>query len=181
MFFRFAFPLLSMADVALETAVRLVIAVALSFLVGEVIIRVISRAAKRAKLPNPTIRSVREVITAVWVIVSFAWILNILGLTDLLTSLTVSGIIGLAISLGLQTTLANVIAGVFLLQDNALHSGDMILIAGIKGEVVKLGLRNTWLRTEAGDIVIISNSTLSAGPLTNFTAKERLNRRLAQS
>jgi small-conductance mechanosensitive channel len=163
----------------LDTSIRLLLAVGVSFLVGELAIRVISKAARRAKISNPTIRSIREVITALWVVISFAWIFQILGLTSLITSLTVSGIIGLAISLGLQTTLSNIIAGIFLLQDNALHTDDAISIGGITGKVVKLGLRNTWLKTEKGDIVIISNSSLSAGPLTNYTAKERLNKKLA--
>ncbi len=129
-------------------------------------------------MPKPVTRNVREVITAVWFVISLAWVLQILGLTSILTSLTVSGIVGLTISLGLQTTLSNVIAGIFLLQDNALHTGDKILIGTVKGEVVKLGLRNTWLRNETGEIVIISNSSLSNGPLTNYTAKDRLNKKL---
>jgi small-conductance mechanosensitive channel len=161
-----------------ETIISLVLAVGLSFLVGELIIRAITKGARRAKISKPAIRNIREVITALWVTVSIAWIFEILGLTSLITSLTVSGIIGLAISLGLQTTLSNVIAGIFLLQDNALHTGDTISIGSITGEVAKLGLRNTWLRTGKGDIVIVSNSSLSAGPLTNYTAKERLNKKL---
>lgn len=161
-----------------ELALEVVLAVLISFIVGEVVIRFITRIAKRAKVPKIVTRNVREVITTIWFVISLAWVLQILGLTSILTSLTVSGIIGLAVSLGLQTTLSNVIAGIFLLQDNALHTGDKILIGTVKGEVVKLGLRNTWLRNETGEIVIISNSSLSNGPLTNYTAKDRLNKKL---
>jgi small conductance mechanosensitive channel len=167
-----------MANPILETIVSLIIAVGISFLIGELTIRAITKAARRAKITNPVIRNIREVITAIWVVISFAWIFQILGVTSLITSLTVSGIIGLAISLGLQTTLSNLIAGVFLSQDNALYTDDAITIGGITGKVVKLGLRNTWLKTEKGDIVIISNSSLSAGPLINYTAKERLTKKI---
>jgi small conductance mechanosensitive channel len=167
-----------MANPIIETIVRLILAVGISFLVGELAIRAITKAARRAKINNPVIRPIREVITALWIVISVAWVLQIVGLTSLITSLTVSGIIGLAVSLGLQTTLSNIIAGIFLLQDNALHSEDIISIGGITGKVVKLGLRNTWLKTEKGDLVIISNSSLSAGPLTNYTAKERLKKKI---
>lgn len=162
----------------IELILEVILAVLLSFIVGELVIRSITKLARRANVPKPVTRNVREVITAVWFVISLAWVLQILGLTSILTSLTVSGIVGLAISLGLQTTLSNVIAGIFLLQDNALHTGDKILIGTVKGEVVKLGLRNTWLRNETGEIVIISNSSLSNGPLTNYTAKDRLNKKL---
>lgn len=162
----------------IELILEVILAVLLSFIVGELVIRSITKLARRANVPKPVTRNVREVITAVWFVISLAWVLQILGLTSILTSLTVSGIVGLTISLGLQTTLSNVIAGIFLLQDNALHTGDKILIGTVKGEVVKLGLRNTWLRNETGEIVIISNSSLSNGPLTNYTAKDRLNKKL---
>jgi small conductance mechanosensitive channel len=169
-----------MADSIAITIAEIVFSVLISFIVGEIVIRVIVRGAKRAKIAKPIIRNIREAVTALWVIISLAWVLQILGLTSLITSLTISGLIGLAISIGLQNTMSNVIAGIFLLQDNALHTGDTILISGIKGEVVKLGLRHTWIKNDVGDIVLISNSTLSAGPLTNFTAKDRLQKKLRE-
>jgi small-conductance mechanosensitive channel len=167
-----------MVESTVEIIASLIFTVVISFLFGELIIRVITRGAKRAKLSKPTIRNIREAITALWIALSIAWICQILGLTSLITSLTVSGIIGLAISLGLQNTVSNMIAGIFLFHDNALHTNDVISIGTVKGDVVKLGLRNTWLKNETGDIVIISNSTLSSGPFTNFTAKDRLNKKL---
>lgn len=167
-----------MASSTAEIILEIIFAVSVSFFAGEIVIRVITKGAKRARISKPIIRNVREVVTALWVVISIAWVLQIVGLTSLLTSLTVSGIVGLAISIGLQNTISNIIAGIFLLQDNALHTGDVILIGSVKGEVVKLGLRNTWLRNEVGEIVIISNSTLSAGPMTNYTARERLNKKL---
>jgi small conductance mechanosensitive channel len=167
-----------MVGSTLQIILEIITALLVSFVIGELVIRIITRGAKRAKISKPIIRNVREVITAIWIVISMAWILQILGLTSLLTSLTVSGIVGLAISIGLQNTLSNIIAGIFLLQDNALHTDDFILIGAVKGQVIKLGLRNTWIKNEAGDIVIVSNSTLSAGPLTNYTAKDRLNKKL---
>jgi small conductance mechanosensitive channel len=167
-----------MAASTFEIIVEIIAALLTSFIVGEIVIRVITKGAKRAKISKPVIRNIREVITALWGAISLAWILQILGLTSLLTSLTISGIVGLAISLGLQTTISNIIAGIFLLQDNALHTGDTIGIGAVKGEVVKLGLRNTWLKSAESEIIIISNSTLSAGPFTNYTAKDRLNKKL---
>jgi small-conductance mechanosensitive channel len=48
----------------------------------------------------------------------------------------------------------------------------------VKGKVVKIGLRATWVRTDNGDIAIISNNYLANGPLVNFTAGERLEKKL---
>jgi small-conductance mechanosensitive channel len=48
----------------------------------------------------------------------------------------------------------------------------------VKGRVVKIGLRATWVKTDSGDIAIISNNYLASGPLVNFTAAQRLEKKL---
>jgi small-conductance mechanosensitive channel len=67
-----------------------------------------------------------------------------------------------------------------LLQENVLRLGDVIQFSGVKGEVIKLGFRSTWLRTSEGEIVIVSNKSLSDGPFINYTATERLSKSLTQ-
>ena len=94
------------------------------------------------------------------------------------SALTISGLVTLAVSLALQNTLSNMIAGILLFQDNTLRIGDLIQYSGIRGRVVRVWLRTTWVQTDDGNIAIISNSTLSAGPWINFTATERLTRKL---
>jgi small-conductance mechanosensitive channel len=105
------------------------------------------------------------------------WILQSLGFTSLLSSLTVSGIIGLGITLALQSTLSNLLSGIWLLRENVLRLGDNIRILDVEGTVVKLSFRTTWLKTHEGHIVIMSNSTLYNGPFTNLSARERLSKK----
>lgn len=89
-----------------------------------------------------------------------------------------SGIVGLAISLALQNTLTNIISGILILSDGVLRLHDSVEYSGVRGRVVKIGLRATWVKTDSGDIAIISNNYLANGPLVNFTARERLERKL---
>jgi hypothetical protein len=53
-----------MVEVTVVLVVRLAFAVGVSFLVGEALIRTISRTAKRARLSKSVVRNVREAITA---------------------------------------------------------------------------------------------------------------------
>lgn len=99
-----------------------------------------------------------------------------LSVTSLFSSFTLTGIIGLGITLALQSTLSNLLSEVWLLHDNVLHLGDNIQIVDVKGIVIKLSFRSTWLRTSEGSIVIMSNSTLYNSPFINFTATERLSK-----
>jgi small-conductance mechanosensitive channel len=50
---------------------------------------------------------------------------------------------------------------------------------GTKGRVVRMGLRNTWIKTEPGHLVVVGSSSLLGGPLTNYTATERLKKKYA--
>ncbi len=70
------------------------------------------------------------------------------------------------------------ISGILLFNDGALRLNDMVEYSGIKGKVVKVALRNTWVRMDDGNLAIISNSSLSSGPLVNFTAGKRLEKKL---
>jgi small conductance mechanosensitive channel len=166
-----------MVDVIVIQIAEVVIIVAVAWLTAEILIRVISRAAKRAGASADLIRTVREALSILWIVLAVVAIFSITGSASLLF-LTLSGIVGLAISLALQNTLSNVISGILLLSDGALRLHDSISFGSLKGEVVKLGLRSTWVRTESGDIAIISNSNLQAGPLINHSAINRLEKKL---
>ena len=65
-----------------------------------------------------------------------------------------------------------------MLSDGVLRLDDSVEYSGVKGVVVKIGLRATWVKTEHGDIAVISNNYLVNGPLVNHTATKRLERKL---
>ena len=148
-----------------------------SLFVSLIIIKVLSNIAKRSQLPENSVRDVQQGILIIWFALTAVWILQSLGFTSLLSSLTVSGIIGLGITLALQSTLSNLFSGIWLLRDNVLRLGDNIALGGVNGTVIKLSFRTTWLKTSEGHIVIMSNLTLYNGPFINLTAKERLSKK----
>ena len=148
-------------------------------LIEEGISFIIRRAAKLAKI-RPVIT--RDLIAGLRIIAVVAIISSILGLTGLsaeFTSLTISGIAALVVSLALQSSLSNIIAGVFLVNDGIVRIDDVIEYNGMKGKVVRIALRNTWIKSDGGSIAVVSNSALSSGPLINYTAEERISKKFA--
>ena len=144
----------------------------------EALIRGLSRLVRRAGAHAGLARSIREGFTLVWITLAGVAILSLTGVASEFSFLTISGIVGLAVSLALQNTLSNIISGVLLLSDGVLRLDDSVEYSGVKGVVVKIGLRATWVRTEHGDIAVISNNFLVNGPLVNYTATQRLERKL---
>ena len=77
------------------------------------------------------------------------------------------GVVGLALGLGAQTLVKDVISGLFILMENQYAIGDVISINGTSGTVEQMTLRATYLRdlegtthtVPNGDIRTISNIT----------------------
>lgn len=149
--------------------------------VGSLFARLVRTIALRAGASKAVANSARQWIGVLMIIGAVAAVAYLTGLSSEIATLTISGIAGLAISLALQTTISNVISGVLLLNDGIIRLGDDIQYGGpggVRGEVVKLSLRTTWIRTPAGVITVIGNSNLSAGPILNYSAKARLEKKL---
>ncbi|MDA4126519.1 MAG: mechanosensitive ion channel family protein [Thaumarchaeota archaeon] len=163
------------------TAVEVIGLVVGVAVVGTFLASLVGSVALRAGASKAVANSVRSWIGVLMIISVVAGVAYLTGISSQLTTLTISGIAGLAISLALQNTISNVISGVLLLSDGIIRLGDDIQYGGpggVRGEVVKLSLRTTWIRTPEGVITVIGNTNLSAGPILNYTAKTRLGKKL---
>jgi small-conductance mechanosensitive channel len=91
---------------------------------------------------------------------------NFVDITPLLASV---GVLGLALSLGAQTVIKDLIAGLLVLIEGQYVVGDLIQVGDISGTVEHFTLRSTYVRDIAGKLYIIPNgevrivSSLSKG------------------
>jgi len=101
----------------------------------------------------------------------------ILGLLMLLQTLGVSivpimtalGVGGLAISLALQDSLANLFAGIQMLLARQIVVGNTVQLENsLIGEVMDIAWRTTTLRQLSGNLVIVPNSKLASNILVNY-------------
>jgi small conductance mechanosensitive channel len=162
----------------LLTAAEVIVALALIAVGGTLFTWLTRKIALRAGASRSVARTASQWIAVLMVVLAIVAVTSITGLSSEFTTLTVSGIVGLALSLALQTTLSNIISGILMLSDGVLRLGDDIEFGSVRGEVVKLSLRTTWIKKQDGTIVVIGNSNLAAGPILNYTARSRLERKL---
>jgi small-conductance mechanosensitive channel len=150
------------------------IAAAIVLLLGAILTRTAtSRLLLRGATPQ-SVRTVRGTVTTIAAIIAAAAVFILIGPISLVSGLTFSAIVGLAITLALQTTLGNIIAGFILLQDRTIRMDDTITIGSVTGRVVRIGLVTVWVRIDDGSLATMSNSTLLAGPMINRSARDRL-------
>ncbi|MDG1301177.1 MAG: mechanosensitive ion channel [Opitutae bacterium] len=77
---------------------------------------------------------------------------------------------GLAIGLALQGSLSNFAAGVLLILFKPFKVGNFIKAGGEMGVVVEVGLLTTELKTPDNVKIIMPNSTVMSGSITNLSA-----------
>ncbi len=93
---------------------------------------------------------------------------------NLTAALAGLGIGGLAIGLGAQKTLENMMGGISILIDRAVLVGDACKIGDQRGIVEDIGLRSTKLRTEERTLVSIPNGTVATAVLENFRLRDKI-------
>jgi small conductance mechanosensitive channel len=79
---------------------------------------------------------------------------------------------GLAIGLALQGSLSNFAAGVMLILFRPFKAGDFIEAAGLSGVVAEVSIFTTVLTTGDNKKVIVPNSAISSGSITNYSAHD---------
>ncbi len=87
---------------------------------------------------------------------------------DTTALITGAGVITLVIGLGMQSLIADVVAGLFIVFENEFNVGDWITVGDFRGQVVSIGIRTTKLEA-LGNIKILNNNSIQG--VLNHTIK----------
>lgn len=86
--------------------------------------------------------------------------------------IAVLGAAGLAVGLALQGTLANIGAAVLIIIFKPFKVGDFVEAGGALGTVEEINMFSTIFKTGDNKVVIVPNSAVIGGKITNYSAKE---------
>lgn len=82
------------------------------------------------------------------------------------------GAAGLAIGLSLQHSLANFASGVLIIAFRPFKVGDYVDAGGISGVVEEILIFATRMRTGDNKTIIVPNSSITGGTITNYSARD---------
>ena len=80
-----------------------------------------------------------------------------------------AGIIGIAVGFAAQTSISNIISGIFLISEKPFVIGDVIEVGSIIGEIQSIDLLSLKLKTVDNKFVRVPNETVIKTEVTNLT------------
>lgn len=91
---------------------------------------------------------------------------------DVTSWLAAIGIGGIAIALGAQKTIENIVGSISLLVDQPIRVGDICQVGDTLGTIEQIGIRSTRIRTLARTVVTIPNGDFSSQKIENYTHRD---------
>jgi small conductance mechanosensitive channel len=148
-----AAPLLALWPRLVFAGAILILGLGVAIVVQKAIFRLLRRATPEIRLFAGRLAYIGIVIGAI------LGALAALGV-HIAAMATLIGALGLAVSLSLQDTARNLVAGLYLLAEHPFHVGDQITVRTFTGRVELIDMRTTTLRTDDDQQVIIPNTII---------------------
>lgn len=149
---------------------------AITWLLLRVIDAIFTRAVNLSYKKNHTERVsilglMRKVVKALLLIFAVIVIFGNLGF-DLTTGIAALGVGGLALALGAQKTIENLVGSVVVVVDSPVRIGDYCKFGTYEGTVIDIGIRSSRVRTLTRTIVTVPNGDFSSMQIENFTSRD---------
>lgn len=155
-----------------ETLIRAALAALLGYVLVRLILRLLSRAFGRGPLEPSLAHMLLTVCRLGLYFLLFTVVMGQLGVSSS-SFVTLLGVFGLALSLAMQDTLANIAGGIFVMYTKPFKAGDYVELCGAEGTVRLVGFIHTTLATVDNKLIYVPNGQLSKGNIVNYSAEGR--------
>jgi potassium efflux system protein len=159
-------------SVTVATALTAILVIAVSFLVSRLLRRGIRGflVERRGASEGPTTTAL-NLLHYFILVVGFAVALQTIGI-EIGSLFTAGAVFAVGLGFAMQNIAQNFVAGVILLTEQSIRTGDVLEVEGTVVKVQQTGIRATIVRSRDGEELIVPNATLVQSTVRNFTLKD---------
>lgn len=161
-----------LANNGVDWGIKIGVAIAI-YIIGKIVARIISNLIKKGLLKSGTdsmlVNFLGSITYGVLIVAVILAAVDSLGV-NVTSLMAILGAAGLAVGLALKDSLSNFAAGVMIIVFRPFKIGDFITAGGASGVVDEIGLFATLMHTGDNQRIIVPNSGILGGNITNVSA-----------
>lgn len=158
----------------LSTALTVLCVVAITALASRLIVKLLRRVLSHDQSPLPTasifINIARVVIWALGVSVILSTFFGV----DVSAAIAALGVGGIALSLGFQDTISNLIGGLQVSIMGIIQPGDYVEVEGQRGVVRDVTWRHATIADRAGNVFIVPNAVINKSSIVKLPPENKI-------
>lgn len=132
----------------------------LNFIFTHAIAKSISLSRQTEARKKTIVKLLHNIMSYTLYFFFISWVLSILGV-PISSLLAGAGLAGVALGLGAQGFLTDVVNGFFILLENQFEVGDSVVIGSVEGNISSVGIRTTQIRGFDGTLHFIPNRNIT--------------------
>lgn len=135
----------------------------------KIIIAVFKKELVKTKLPELVVEFLARFLSALLYVVVILVAVSAVGITVGSVVIGLSAVIGLILGFGMQDTMTNLLAGVWLAALRPIDKDEVVTTNGMTGKVSAIGMMATELLAYDNKLVTLPNKLVWGSPIINFT------------
>ena len=139
------------------------------YIIAKILVSAFKKSMRKTKLPPLVVEFLGRFLAILLYITVIIVALGAVGISVSPLILGLSAVIGLILGFGLQDTLTNLAAGVWIAALRPIDIGEVVEVSGQTGNVSGIGLMSTELKTPDNKIITIPNKLVWGSIIVNYT------------
>lgn len=157
-----------LGHIALISVLSALLMLLVCFIVIKILLRVIDKLLKRSNIESALKSFIRSLAKIVLWIIAFIVIADKLKI-NITSFVALLSVVGLALSLSIQSILSNLFSGFTLMSTKPFSSGDFVELDSVNGMVSEVGIFYTTIRTYDNKLIYIPNAEVASAKIINYT------------
>jgi len=157
----------------ISTTVSQIITGIVVFVVGLIVASIVKSVfvsrLRHGKLPELAVEFLKKFLGALLLVIVIVLTLGAFGISVGSVVMGLSAVLGLVLGFGMQDTIANIGAGIWVVMLRAIDKNEYVNINGTSGTIKDIGLMATELVTPDNQYITMPNSLIWGNPIVNFS------------